>query len=87
MPVLGHKKAVRVLESLCSEISPYLHLAGNLAGMEKEDLVRAEFRFPPKLRDRLRERAAADRRSTNTMVIVLLERALDEDEQRAAAAS
>jgi hypothetical protein len=50
------------------------------------DLIEIKTRIPSPLRDRLRERADADRRSVNAEIIVLLEQALSDDGARRQAA-
>jgi len=46
------------------------------------DLINTQVRLPRDLRDRLRERADADRRSVNATIIVLLEQALGGEAER-----
>lgn len=48
------------------------------------DLVEIKTRLPAELRDKLRVRADADRRSVNATILVLLEAALAEENAEAA---
>lgn len=63
------------------------HHKGANGGMEDQQSYRGVLRLPAGLAERLKEAARLERRSMNSQIIVLLERALPENEKADTAAT